>query len=114
MQGVTYRRHAAFGQHRDYPTDTDNMATKRKPTFSTTSKASNSLMPWLGIAFIVILLDQLSKITILKLFQLGEDKAVTGFFNLTLAYNRGAAFSFLSTQGGWQRYFFTAIAIGAV
>jgi signal peptidase II len=111
---VPYRRHAAFGRHGDYPTDTDNMATKRKPTFSASPKASNSLMPWLGIAFIVILLDQLSKITILKLFQLGEDKAVTSFFNLTLAFNRGAAFSFLSTQGGWQRYFFTAIAIVAV
>jgi signal peptidase II len=111
---VPYRRHATLKWHGDYPTDTDNMATKRKPTFSAAPKASNNLMPWLGIAFIVILLDQLSKITILKLFQLGEDKAVTSFFNLTLAYNRGAAFSFLSTQGGWQRYFFTAIAIGAV
>jgi signal peptidase II len=72
------------------------------------------MTPWLGIAFIVILLDQLSKITVVKLFELGEDKVVTSFFNLTLAYNRGAAFSFLSNQGGWQRYFFTAIGIAAV
>lgn len=71
-------------------------------------------MPWLGIAFIVILFDQLSKIAVTRLFELGEDKVVTSFFNLTLAYNRGAAFSFLSNQGGWQRYFFTAIAVGAV
>jgi signal peptidase II len=101
-------------RHGAFLTDTDNMATKRKPTFSASPKASSSLMPWLGIAFIVILLDQLSKITITKLFAYGEDKLITSFFNLTLAYNRGAAFSFLSDQGGWQRYFFTAIAFAAV
>jgi signal peptidase II len=89
------------------------MATKRKPTFSAV-KSSASLTPWLGIAFIVILLDQITKLTIKRLFALGEDKPVTGFFNLTLAYNRGAAFSFLQDQSGWQRYFFSAIAIGAV
>jgi signal peptidase II len=91
------------------------MATKKKPIFTAVkSGGGSSLSPWLGIAFIVILLDQLSKITIMKLFELGEDKVVTSFFNLTLAYNRGAAFNFLSNQGGWQRYFFTAIALGAV
>jgi signal peptidase II len=90
------------------------MATKKKPIFTAVKSGGGSLSPWLGIAFIVILLDQLSKITVTKLFELGEDKYVTGFFNLTLAYNRGAAFNFLSNQGGWQRYFFTAIALGAV
>jgi signal peptidase II len=91
------------------------MATKKKPAFNASPAASRgSLMPWLGIAFIVILLDQLSKITITKLFEHGDEKVVTGFLNLVLAYNEGAAFSFLSNQGGWQRYLFTAIAIGAV
>lgn len=85
------------------------MATKK--TFS--SKPQSSLMPWLGIAAIVILCDQLSKITITKLFALGEEKVVTSYFNLVLAYNRGAAFSFLDHESGWQRYFFTAIGIGA-
>jgi signal peptidase II len=89
------------------------MATKKKSS-NITLQASVSMSPWLGIAFIVILLDQLSKITITKLFQLGEDKVITSFFNLTLAYNRGAAFSFLSNETGWQRYFFTAIGIAAV
>lgn len=89
------------------------MATKKKPTFSAVSSRP-SLMPWIGIAFIVILLDQISKLTIIKTFVLGQEKPVTSFFNLVLAYNPGAAFSFLSNQGGWQRYFFTAIAIGAV
>jgi signal peptidase II len=101
-------------RHGGHLTHNDNMANKRKPTFSASSKAGSNLMPWLGIAFIVILLDQLSKITIAKLFHVGEDKPITGFFNLTLAYNPGAAFSFLSNQGGWQRYLFTGIAIAAV
>jgi signal peptidase II len=86
------------------------MATTKK-IFPT--KSSSSLTPWLGIAAIVILFDQLSKITIAKTFQLGEEKVITSFFNLVLAYNKGAAFSFLSNSGGWQRYFFTAIGIGA-
>jgi signal peptidase II len=91
------------------------MATKKKPGGSkVAAPRANSLMPWLGIAFIVILLDQLSKITITTLFEHGDGMRVTSFFNLVLAYNEGAAFSFLSNQGGWQRYLFTAIAIGAV
>ena len=90
------------------------MATKKTTTFSTASKNRGSLAPWLGIAAIVILCDQLSKISITRLFTLGEEKVVTSFFNLVLAYNRGAAFSFLSNQGGWQRYFFTAIGVAAV
>jgi signal peptidase II len=88
------------------------MAT-RKPNFSL-KQSRPSLLPWLGIAAIVILFDQISKITITKLFVLGEEKLVTSFFNLVLAYNRGAAFSFLSNEGGWQRYFFTGIGIVAV
>ena len=86
------------------------MATKK--TFG--SKPSNgSIIPWLGIAFIVILLDQLSKIAITKLFVYGEEKVITSFFNLVLAYNKGAAFSFLANEGGWQRHMFTAIGICA-
>ena len=72
------------------------MAT-RKPNFSL-KQSRPSLLPWLGIAAIVILFDQISKITITKLFVLGEEKLVTSFFNLVLAYNRGAAFSFLQTR----------------
>ena len=84
---------------------------KSKKTFS--SKPSGSLVPWLGIAALIVLIDQLTKITITKLFHYGEEKVITSFFNLVLAYNKGAAFSFLSNESGWQRYFFTAIGIGA-
>ena len=90
------------------------MATKKKPSFSAVSSRSGSLTPWLGIAFIVILLDQISKITIVRTFMHGEGKTITSFFNLVLAYNEGAAFSFLAYQGGWQRYLFGGIAVVAV
>jgi signal peptidase II len=76
------------------------------------SKAS-SMLPWLGIAAIVVLFDQITKITISQMLSYGQSKPITSFFNLVLAYNKGAAFSFLSNQGGWQRYFFTGIAIAA-
>jgi len=82
----------------------------RKP-YSNSSRAS--LAPWLGIATIVILLDQLTKITITRLFTYGESDPVTSFFNLVLVYNKGAAFSFLAQSAGWQRYFFTGIGIAA-
>jgi signal peptidase II len=80
---------------------------------SFSSSPSTSLTPWLGIAILVILSDQLSKIAITKLFTYGQSRVVTSFFNLVLAYNKGAAFSFLSTESGWQRYFFTGIGIAA-
>jgi len=89
------------------------MATK-KTLFSTKNTSSGGMLPWLGIAAIVILIDQLTKITVSKLFVYGEEKVITSFFNLVLAYNKGAAFGFLNSQPGWQRYFFTAIAVGAV
>ncbi|MBV8665005.1 MAG: lipoprotein signal peptidase [Burkholderiaceae bacterium] len=74
---------------------------------------SPSLTPWLGIATIVILLDQLSKVTISKLFAEGESYRLTSFFDLTLWYNPGAAFSLLATQPGWQRYLFTGLGLAA-
>lgn len=77
------------------------------------SHSGSSLGSWLGIAAIVVLLDQITKITITQIFSYGQSVPVTSFFNLVLVYNKGAAFSFLSSQGGWQRYFFTGIAIVA-
>lgn len=80
----------------------------------TLSKSSGgALAPWLGISLIVILFDQLTKIAVLKTFAYGAMHQLTPFFNLTLIYNRGAAFGFLATAGGWQRWAFTALGIGA-
>lgn len=71
------------------------------------------MMPWLGIATIVLVLDQITKIAITRAFEYGESYPLTSFFNLVLVYNKGAAFSFLADQGGWQRYFFTVLGIAA-
>jgi signal peptidase II len=90
------------------------MATKKKPTISKVHSSSAGMGIWLGIAFLIVLIDQLTKITVQKTFSYGETLPITSFFNLVLVYNPGAAFSFLGDQGGWQRWFFTAIAVGAI
>jgi signal peptidase II len=80
----------------------------------TLSKSTGgSLAPWLGVAVIVILFDQLTKIAVAKVFAYGSSHAIAPFFNLVLVYNRGAAFSFLAMAGGWQRWAFTALGVGA-
>ncbi len=71
-----------------------------------------NLKKWLLCAAGIVLVDQLTKLAILKRFSEGERVNFTSFFDLTLAYNPGAAFSFLANAGGWQRWFFTALAIG--
>jgi signal peptidase II len=73
-----------------------------------------TMSPWIGIALVVAVLDQAVKTVVENALQPGESRPVTGFFNLVLAYNRGAAFSFLSDASGWQRYAFIAIALVAV
>lgn len=67
---------------------------------------------WLWLSALVIALDQLSKQWIERLFVPFEIYPVTGFFNLTLVYNTGAAFSFLADAGGWQRWFFMILGVG--
>ena len=66
---------------------------------------------WYGLAFLVIVLDQISKHWVEAVLTYNEPVVFTSFFNFTLRYNPGAAFSFLSDAGGWQRWFFTAVAI---
>ncbi|WP_028455886.1 signal peptidase II [Chitinilyticum litopenaei] len=75
--------------------------------------AGFGLKQWLLLALGVLALDQITKHGIELSFNKGESLTVIpGFFNLTLAYNPGAAFSFLADAGGWQRHFFTALALG--
>lgn len=71
------------------------------------------LRNWLLLAAVVIALDQTSKLAISSHFSYGEALAVTPFFNLVLAHNTGAAFSFLSDAGGVQRWLFSLIAVVA-
>lgn len=63
------------------------------------------------VALAVIVLDQLSKLWIFTHFVPGESVTVTPFFNLVLVFNPGAAFSFLADHAGWQRWFFSVIAL---
>jgi len=74
-----------------------------------TRRAGGALLPWLGIALIVILLDQLTKALIVRGFQLGDSHTVNAFFNIVRWHNTGAAFSFLHDAAGWQRWFFVGL-----
>ncbi len=73
------------------------------------SREGRSLALWLGLALMVIGLDQLTKTVIAGQFQLGDSRAITTFFNLVRAHNPGAAFSFLADASGWQRWFFVIL-----
>ena len=68
-------------------------------------------MRWLAVSVAVIALDLATKAWVSATFSLGEWREVTTFFNLVLAHNTGAAFSFLNDAGGWQRWFFVAIKL---
>ncbi|MBK7502059.1 MAG: lipoprotein signal peptidase [Polaromonas sp.] len=74
---------------------------------------TNTWWMWLSLAFIIILLDQITKVLIVGNYRLGDSTYVTSFFNVVRAHNTGAAFSFLANAGGWQRWFFTGIGVAA-
>lgn len=67
---------------------------------------------WYALAALVFALDWLTKHMASSALRYGEPVVITEFFNLTLLHNPGAAFSFLSQAGGWQRWFFAVIAAG--
>ena len=86
----------------------------RKPAVKAVSKGGSAgVLPWLGIAFIVILLDQFTKVLIIGSMQLGDSHTVLSCFNIVRAHNTGAAFSFLAHAGGWQRWFFVGLGAAA-
>jgi signal peptidase II len=66
---------------------------------------------WFGLALLIIACDQLTKIAILCNIPYGDARIVSDYFNLTLIYNPGAAFSFLAYAGGWQRWLFTGLGL---
>lgn len=72
----------------------------------------NKPVHWYAIAGLVIVLDQLSKWLVLGHIGYGEVIYVAPFWNWVLAFNPGAAFSFLADQPGWQRWLFTLLALG--
>ncbi|SPE30567.1 Lipoprotein signal peptidase [Burkholderiales bacterium] len=69
--------------------------------------------PWLALAALVLIADQVTKAQVQQALEPGHALAVTGYFNLVLAYNRGAAFSLLNEASGWAGQLFTVIGIGA-
>ncbi|MGD8555908.1 MAG: signal peptidase II, partial [Chromatiales bacterium] len=70
------------------------------------------MMRYLWLSLAIILLDQVTKLWIDSSFTLHERvPVIPGFFDLMLAYNEGAAFSFLADQDGWQRWFFTGLTL---
>ena len=66
-----------------------------------------------GLALILLIADQFTKVLIVGHYQLGDSTRVTSFFNIVRVHNTGAAFSFLASAGGWQRWFFTALGLAA-
>ena len=67
-------------------------------------------LPWFAGAAAIVLADRLTKLWVLEAFASGERLPVTGFFNLVLVFNKGAAFSFLAGASGWQTPVFAAIS----
>lgn len=70
-----------------------------------------AMSKWLLLSVLVVVLDQWTKGLATAGLQYGQPVPVTGFFDLTLLHNTGAAFSFLSDAAGWQRWFFTVVAV---
>lgn len=69
---------------------------------------------WWALALVLFLLDWVTKQAVESNLFYGQEIAVLPFFDLTLRYNTGAAFSFLAQAGGWQRWFFSVIALAVV
>jgi signal peptidase II len=78
-----------------------------------TVRSKPSALSWLLLSVLVIGLDQWSKAWVLSsLPEFTAVPVIPGFWNWYRTYNTGAAFSFLSHAGGWQLWFFTALAVG--
>ncbi len=69
------------------------------------------MLKWLWLSAVTVVLDQASKLAITYSMQLYQSIPLLPFFNLTYVHNTGAAFSFLSGAGGWQRWFFAGLAM---
>ncbi len=87
-----------------------------RPTRPATQALRNSnkrpsILPWIGFSFLLIVLDQITKLWIQARLDFGAVIEITSFFNLVHVLNPGAAFSFLADQEGWQRYFLSGVAV---
>ena len=75
--------------------------------------AGTGITRWLALAALLLVLDQATKVYFDSLLEYGERLHVLPFFDFTLLYNRGAAFSFLAGAAGWQRWLFTLLGVAA-
>ncbi len=76
--------------------------------------ASSPIGKWLGLAAIVVIIDQATKLAAEHSLRFGERINLLPVFDFTLVYNQGAAFSFLAQGDGWQRWFLSGIAVAAI
>src|SRR5256885_787132 len=90
-----------------------SLRVRRTPAIRMIPASMKRIAPWLALALVLALADQASKYAISSTLRFGEVREIAPFFNLVLAHNRGAAFSFLADAGGWQRALFIAIAVAA-
>ena len=75
----------------------------------TSFKRAPGMGLWLGLALLVLMVDQLTKTLVIGAFQLGDSRTLTSYFNLVRAHNSGAAFNFLANASGWHRWFFVGL-----
>jgi signal peptidase II len=93
-------------------TPRESLTARAQRTTTVTIRPNNAL-PWLWLSAVVIVLDLATKhIALANLQPYQPVPFIDGIWNWTLAFNPGAAFSFLSDAGGWQRWFFSALAVG--
>src|SRR2546425_9170442 len=89
----------------------------RSAAATSTDPAKNGCMPrnwrWFATAAAIVVADQLAKWAVLGSFAPGERRALSGFFDLVLVFNKGAAFSFLADAPGWQTPLFVAFSLVA-
>jgi signal peptidase II len=78
---------------------------------SASTNATPNLWRWLLMAGVLIILDQVTKLYFDGALRYGQRITVLPFFDFTLLYNPGAAFSFLAQEDGWQRWFFTILGL---
>jgi signal peptidase II len=82
-------------------------------TIALDTRTRRSPLRWLWLSAGIIAADQATKHAMLAAFKPGEELPLAPFASLVLAFNRGAAFSFLAGEGGWQRWLFAVIAVAA-
>jgi signal peptidase II len=86
---------------------------EKKINFMANSNRTNTLCGWLGLSGLILLMDQASKCAVERTIEYAERVEINSVLNIVHMMNPGAAFSLLADAGGWQRYFFIELFVGA-